>query len=61
MLQNEYIKSVNDPAIKKIIVDGKEVSKTEALKISVFDIDTSTSIYNKEKTEGTLEIRMIKK
>lgn len=61
MLQNEYIKSVNDPAIKKIIVDGKEVSREEALKISVFDIDTSTSVYNKDKTEGTLEIRLLKK
>lgn len=58
-LQNEFEKSVKDPVITKITVDGKTVTREEALKISVFDVDTATTTYNKDKTDGTLEIKLI--
>ena len=60
-LQKDFEKSVKDPKVKKILVNGKEVTKEEALKINVFDVETSIVTYNTEKTESVLEIRLTQK
>ncbi len=59
-LQQDFLRSIRNEKVKKVIVDGKEVTKQEALKISIFDVDTSITTYNSDKTEGVLEIRMSK-
>src|SRR5690554_6141017 len=60
-LQKDFEKSVNDPKVKKILVNGQEVSREEALKINVFDVETSIVTYNTEKTESVLEISLSQK
>ncbi len=59
-LQRDFEKSVNDPKVKKILVNGKEVTRKEALDINVFDVETSIVTYNTEKTESVLEIKLSK-
>src|SRR5690554_1568139 len=60
-LQNDFEKSVTDPKVKRVVVNGQEVSKEEALKINVFDVETSIVTYNTDKTESVLEIRLSNK
>src|SRR5690606_12884507 len=60
-LQKDFEKSVNDPKVKKILVNGQEVSREDALKINVFDVETSIVTYNTEKTESVLEISLSQK
>ena len=60
-LQNDFEKSVTDPKVKRVLVNGQEVPKEEALKINVFDVETSIVTYNTDKTESVLEIRLSNK
>lgn len=55
-LQEEFRKSILDTKIKTVKVNGKLVSKKEALLISVFDVETATSTYKQNSTDGLLEI-----
>ena len=59
-LQRDFVKSIMNPKVTKVTVNGKNVTKEEASKISVFKVDTSIITYNKEKTESTLEIVLTK-
>ena len=53
--------SIKDERIKSVKVNGVEVSKQEALKIKVFDVDTSIITFDQESQNGTMEIRLTKK
>lgn len=60
-LQQEFEKSILNPKVKKILVNGKETTKAEALKINVFDVETSITTYNSSNTEGILDIKLSEK
>ncbi|MDO5637844.1 MAG: hypothetical protein Q4G18_11430, partial [Myroides sp.] len=60
-LEEDFKKSINNPKIKKVLIDGKEVTKKEALKLSVFDVETSIITFDKVNGDGTLEIKLTKK
>ena len=59
-LEEDFKKSINNPKIKKVLLEGKEVSKKDALKLSVFDVETSIITYDKISGDGTLEIKLSK-
>ncbi|WP_372473920.1 hypothetical protein AB4865_01220 [Capnocytophaga sp. ARDL2] len=59
-LRRDFERNINNPKIKKITVNGKIVSKEEALKIDVFDVDTSIITTNPATNEEVLEIRTSK-
>lgn len=60
-LQIEFEKSIKNPRIKTIKLNGKEVTKEQALKVNVFDVDTAVSTYKENNSDGILEIYTIKK
>ncbi len=60
-LEQDFKNSINNSKIKKVLVEGKEVSKSEALKLSIFDVETSIITFDKVNGDGTLEIKLTKK
>src|SRR5690606_15337114 len=60
-LEQDFKNSINNPKIKRVLIQGKEVTKTEALKLSVFDVETSIITFDKVNGDGTLEIKLTKK
>ncbi|SEH99881.1 translation initiation factor IF-2/translation initiation factor 4G, partial [Paenimyroides aquimaris] len=60
-LEQDFKNSINNPKIKRVLIEGKEVTKKEALKLSVFDVETSIITFDKVNGDGTLEIKLTKK
>ncbi|WP_203227725.1 hypothetical protein, partial [Paenimyroides viscosum] len=60
-LEQDFKNSINNPKIKRVLIEGKEVTKKEATKLSVFDVETSIITYDKVNGDGTIEIKLTKK
>src|SRR5690606_38347686 len=53
-LEQDFKNSINNPKIKRVLIEGKEVTKKEATKLSVFDVETSIITYDKVNGDGTI-------
>ena len=60
-LEQDFKNSINNPKIKRVLIEGKEVTKKEAVKLSVFDVETSIITYDRVNGDGTIEIKLTKK
>lgn len=60
-LQIEFEKSIRNPKISTVKVNGKKVTKEAALMLNVFDVDSAISTYKENSNEGVLEIYLTDK
>ena len=60
-MEQDFKNSINNPNITVITIDGQEVTKKIALKLSVFDVETSIITFDKITGQGKLEIKLTKK
>ena len=60
-LEQDFKNSINNPKIKRVLIEGIEVTKNEALKLSIFDVETSIITFDKVNGDGTLQIKLSKK
>lgn len=61
LLQKDFEKSVNNPKVKTITVNNKEVSKEEALKIKITNVSSTTHVIDRASNTITLKIKLSKK
>ena len=60
-LQIEFEKSIRNPKISTVKVNGKKVTKEAALMLNVFDVDSAISTYKENSNDGVLEIYLTDK
>lgn len=60
-LQIEFEKSIRNPKISTVKVNGKKVTKEAALMLNVFDVDSAISTYKENSNDGILEIYLTDK